>query len=761
MRVPLTWLREYVRVDASPQELAARLSVSTCEVERVVRIGVADDGGNLGLFRVGRVLEAGKHPNADRLQLCRVDVGEAEPSQIVCGAWNFGPGATVAVALPGATLPNGLTLERRELRGQVSEGMILAEDEVALGPDHDGIMVLDGALEPGTPLADVLPLVDDVLEVETTPNRPDLLSIYGIAREVAALFDAELAPWPGVEPERAGDEPVDVRIEDEEGCPRYVGRLFRDVAIGPSPVWMKARIVAAGMRPISNVVDVTNYVMLGLGNPLHAFDYDTLAGSRVVVRRAAPGEEIRTLDGQQRKLDPRDLLIADADRSIAIAGIMGGEETEVSERTTTVLLEAANFEPVSILHSSERLGLRTEGSNRWEKGVDPHLAGHAARLASQLLVDTAGARWTGETDAQATLPERARIELRPARTSALLGLDVPAETQHSILARLGFELDGDAVTVPTWRARDVTREADLVEEVARFVLDDVPFTLPPRRELHGRLTPEQQLRRRIEDVLLGCGLSEAYTPTLVAGDPRADALRLPLPLSAEMSVLRTTLLPSLIEAATRNREVGNESVALFEIAHVYLPSGGQLPDEPWHVGAVLEGGYADAKGVVDTLLEALRVEPEFERGEHPLLHPGKTARLPQGWVGEVHPAVGQGWAAFELDLAGLGGAADERVLYEAVSPFPEVRQDLAFVVDESVPAGELAAAMREAAGPELRSAAVFDEYRGGQIGEGKRSLAFRVAFGSQERTLTDEDAAALRARIVEALASRFGAVLRA
>jgi len=262
-------------------------------------------------------------------------------------------------------------------------------------------------------------------------------------------------------------------------------------------------------------------------------------------------------------------------------------------------------------------------------------------------------------------------------------------------------------------------------------------------------------------VLLGCGLSEAYTPTLVASDPRPDALRLPLPLSAEMSVLRTSLLPSLIEAATRNREVGNESVALFEIAHVYLPSGGQLPDEPWHVGAVLEGGYADAKGVVDTLLEALRVEPEFERGEHPLLHPGKTARLPQGWVGEVHPAVGQGWAAFELDLAGLGGAADERVLYEAVSPFPEVRQDLAFVVDESVPAGELAAAMREAAGPELRSAAVFDEYRGGQIGEGKRSLAFRVAFGSQERTLTDEDAAALRARIVEALASRFGAVLRA
>jgi phenylalanyl-tRNA synthetase beta chain len=761
MRVPLSWLREYVRVDASPQQIADRLSVSTCEVERVVRLGVADEGGNLGLFRVGRVLEAAKHPNADRLQLCRVDVGEAEPYQIVCGAWNFGTGATVAVALPGATLPNGLTLERRKLRGELSEGMILAEDEVDLGPDHDGIMVLDDSLAPGTPLADVLPLSEDVLEVETTPNRPDLLSVYGLAREVAALFDTELAPWPGVEPERAGDDSVDIRIEDTEGCPRYVGRLFRGVTVGPSPVWMKARIAAAGMRPISNVVDVTNYVMLGLGNPLHAFDYDTLAGGRVIVRRAAPGEEIRTLDGQQRKFDPRDLMIADAERAIAIAGIMGGRETEVSEHTTNVLLEAANFEPVSILHSSERLGLRTEGSNRWEKGVDPYLAAHAARLASQLLAETTGGHWVGETDAQGTLPERARIELRPARTSALLGLDVPAEEQRAIIARLGFDVDGDVVTVPTWRARDVTREADLVEEVARFVLDDVPFTLPPRRELHGRLTPEQQLRRRIEDVLVGCGLSEAYMPSLVAADPRPDALRLPMPLSTEMSVLRTTLLPSLLDAARRNREVGNENVALFEIAHVYLSSGQQLPDEPWRVGAVLEGGYADAKGVVDTLLEALRLVPAFERGEHPLLHPGKTAKLPQGWVGEVHPALGQGWSAFELDLAALGGTARDNVLYEAVSPFPEVRQDLAFVVDEDVPAAALAAAMRDAAGPELRDVRVFDEYRGDQIGDGKRSLAFRVAFGSPERTLTDEDAAALRGKIVDALAKQFSAVLRA
>ena len=757
----MSWLREYVEVDATTGEIAERLSVSTCEVERVVRRGVPEADGNLDLFRVGKVLAADKHPNADRLQLCRVDVGEAEPSQIVCGAWNFGAGATVAVALPGATLPGGLTLERRKLRGEVSEGMILAEDEVELGPDHDGIMLLADGLEPGTPLLDVLPLVEEVLEVETTPNRPDLLSIYGLAREVAALFGGELAPWPGTEPERSGDEPVDVTVEDFEGCPRYVGRLFRDVRIGPSPVWMKARISAAGMRPISNVVDVTNYVMLALGSPLHAFDFDTLQGGRIVVRRAGAGEELRTLDGTLRRLDPADLLIADADRPIALAAIMGGEETEVADATTNVLLEAANFEPVTILHSSERHALRTEGSNRWEKGVDPHLAGHAARLATELIVQLSGARWAGDTDVHAELPAPARIELRPARTSALLGLEVPAEEQHAILRRLGFEVDGNTVAVPTWRARDVTREADLVEEVARFELDAVPFTLPVRREVFGRLNGEQLLRRTVEDVVAGCGLSEAYTPSLVAGDPDPDALRLPLPLSAEQSVLRTTLLPSLLEAAERNREVGNEDVALFEIARVYLPSGGELPTEGWRVAGVVEGGYAEAKGVVDALLEALKIESRAERGEHPLLHPGKTGVLPQGVVGEVHPAAGSGWAAFELDLAALAAAMPARVLYEDVISYPSVLQDLAFVVDEDVPAAALMEAMREAGGELLREARVFDEYRGEQIGAGKRSLAFRLAFGSHERTLSDEEVAPVRAAIVEALGERFDAVLRA
>jgi phenylalanyl-tRNA synthetase beta chain len=760
MRVPLSWLREYADPGVPARELAERLAVSSVEVEGLERRGVSDEGGNLGLFRVGKVLSAEKHPNADRLQLTTVDIGEKQPSQIVCGAWNFGAGATVAVAMPGATLPNGLTLERRELRGEVSEGMILAEDEVELGTDHEGIMVLPDELEAGTPLADVLPLVEDVLEIQPTGNRPDLLSVYGLAREVAAIFDVELAPWPGVDPARDGDETVEVDIEDPEGCPRYLARLFRDVAIGPSPLWLRARISAAGMRPISNVVDVTNYVMVALGSPLHAFDHDTLAGGKVGVRRARPGEEIRTLDGQVRTLDARDLVIKDGERAIALAAIMGGQETEVTDKTTSVLLEAANFEPIGILHTSERLALRTEGSNRWEKGVDPYLAEHAARLATQLLVETSGARWVGETDAHGQLPERPVVTLRPEKTDAVLGMDVPEERQHAILGRLGFEVEGSTVTVPTWRARDVTREIDLVEEVARFVLNEVPFTLPARRDAIGRLPRLLRLRREVEDILVGCGLSEAYTPSLVAEDPDQDALRLSLPLSNDQSTLRTTLLPSLLAAAERNRDVGNEGVALFEIARVYLPSGEELPAERWRVAGVLEAGYADAKGVLDTLYDALHVELVVERGEHPLLHPGKTGRLPQGWVGEVHPAAASGWAGFELDLAELEAALPERILYRDVVSFPSVLQDLAFVVDEKVPASDLLTAIREAGGELLREVEVFDEYRGPQTGKGKRSLAFRLAFGSPDRTLTDDDVTPVRVAIATALEKSFGATLR-
>jgi phenylalanyl-tRNA synthetase beta chain len=759
LRVPVSWLRDYVAVEIPLEELANRLSISTAEVEGIERRGVPDTDGNLGLFRVGKVLEAAKHPNADRLQLCRVDVGEPEPRRIVCGAWNFGAGATVAVALPGAVLPGGLQLEQRKVRGELSDGMILAEDEIELGTDHSGIMLLPET-EPGTPLANVIPIVEEVLLVEPTGNRPDLLSIYGLAREVAALYELELRAPPGIDPEPAGDEPVDITVDDLEGCPRYVGRLYRNVEVRPSPIWLKSRLVAAGMRPISNVVDVTNYVMLALGNPLHAFDLATLRGGKIVVRRARPGETIRTLDGVERRLEEADLVIADAERAIALAGIMGGEDTEIGESTTDVLLEAANFEPTGIFRSSERLRLRTEGSNRWEKGVDPHLADQAAKLATQLLVETAGAHWVGHVDVQGNLPEPPVIAYRPERADELIGLPTPAAQQARWLGRLGFEQRDNQVVAPTWRARDVTREVDVIEEVARHRLEDVPFTLPVRREMFGALTPLQRLRRRIEDVLAGLGLSETYTPSLRADDP-SPQWRLPEPISADLAVLRTRILPSLVDAVRRNIELGSDRIAMFEVARVYLPDS-ELPDEHTHVAGIVEGGWPRAKGVVETLYAALKAEPVFERTTDDLLHPGKAASVSAGVVGEIHPAVIDGvWGAFELDLAELFAVAKGEVRYSDVITYPAVRQDLAFAVPEDVAAGDLVAAAREAVGPELREMRAFDVYRGGQVGEGRKSIAFAVTFQSAERTLTDEDAAALRQKIVDALAERFGAELRA
>jgi phenylalanyl-tRNA synthetase beta chain len=755
MKIPLSWLRDYVSVDATTAEIAEAISVGAAEVEDVAKVGVP---GELDLFRVGHVLEAEKHPDADRLQLTSVDVGEDRPYSIVCGAWNFGAGANVAVALPGATLPGGLVLERRKLRGQVSEGMILAEDELDLGPDHSGIIVLDDELEAGTPLGDVLPLVDEVLDLEPTGNRPDLFAVYGVARELAALLGGELLPLPGKEPRRDGDEPVGIGIEDPEGCLRFIGRTFREVAVGESPPWLKGRLRRAGVRSISNVVDVTNYVMLALGSPLHAYDLDLLRGG-LVARRARQGEKVRTIDGVERTLSAEDLVIADGERAVGLAGIMGGEETEVSGSTTNVLLEAANFEPIGILRSSERHALRSEGSNRWEKGVDPHAAGPAATYATQLLVELTGARWTGAEDVQTELPKPAVIRLRPERASELIGLEVPEEEQAEILGRIGFEQLKKGFRVPTWRARDVTREVDLIEEVARFKLPEIPFTLPRREAMFGRLSRAQRLRRRVEDVLVGAGYAEVYTPTFVAdGD-----LRLPEPLSAEAAAIRTVLYASLLDPARRNADAGEDDVALFEVARVYRDVGEALPEERWHVAGIADGGFAEAKWAVEQIYSALGLEPGYERTSIPFLHPGKAARTADGWLGELHPALLDGtWGAFELDLDGLAEAAPQVVAFQPVSPYPEVRRDFAFVVDEDVPAAELLAAIREAAGELLREVEVFDEYRDPEtIGEGKRSLAFRLAFGSLERTLTDDDVAPVGASIVDALASRFDAVLRA
>jgi phenylalanyl-tRNA synthetase beta chain len=751
LKVPVSWLREYVAFEWPLERLAAKLVFTSCEVDRIVERGVPDLDGNLGNFRVGRVVEAGKHPNADRLQLCRVDVGEGEPRQIVCGAWNFGAGATVAVALPGALLPGAEEpLREAKLRGEVSRGMILSERELELGDDHSGIMVLADGVEPGTPLADVLPLSETVLEIETGFNRPDLTGVYGIAREVAALTGAELAPPPGVDPECTDEERPDVAVDDLHGCPRYLGRTFRDVGVGPSPAWLRSRLLAAGMRPISNVVDVTNYVMLALGNPLHAFDASRLPGGRIVVRRARAGETLTTLDGQPRALAPADLVITDGERPVALAGVMGGEESEVRAETTDVLLEAANFDALTILRMARRLHMRTEGSTRWEKGVDPYLAPQAAAYATQLLVELTGARWTGRTDVHGELPARPLVRLRPELADRLSGMTIPPEEQRERLRSLGFDVEGDEVTVPTWRALDVTRPVDLVEEVVRFRIEEVPSTLPDRAAPSAQLTREQRLRRLVEDVLAGAGFSEAYTWSLVpAGEGR---LALAEPYSAELAALRTDLELGLVESAERNRNVGVEEIALFEVARVYRPTVEELPEERWHVAGIAEGGFFRAKGAVELLHRALGVPlGPVER------EPGRAARTPFGRIAEL-PG---GWGFFELDLDALFLEVPGAVGYEDVITFPPLKQDLAFAVAERVAAGDLLLAVREAGGDELRDARVFDVYRGEQVGEGQKSVALRLSFQAPDRTLSDEDAAALRARIVAALADRFDARLRA
>jgi phenylalanyl-tRNA synthetase beta chain len=509
------------------------------------------------------------------------------------------------------------------------------------------------------------------------------------------------------------------------------------------------------------VVDITNYVMLALGNPLHAFDYEKLAGGKIVVRRAKPGEKLRMLDGVERELEPSDLMIADGERSVALAGIMGGEETEIGADTTEILLDAANFEPYTIFRTSERLRLRTEGSNRWEKGVDPYLAEQAAKLATQLIVELAGARWVGHADVHAGLPEPPVVRFRPERTDAVLGIATPADEQHAILRRLEFGVDGEKVSVPTWRVRDVTREIDVVEEVGRFRLGDVPARLPTRQAMFGLLSKHQRIRRRIEDVLVGFGYSEAYTWSLLPEDAATGGVGLQEPLSSEQAVLRTSLIEGLLASARRNVDAGNDDIALFEQAHVYLPTGEQLPEERWRVGGIAQGGFAFAKGTAEGLYAALGIDPSFSPADD-LPAAGRGARTDEGWVASVRePELPGEWGAFELDVDALVDRVPDLIVYEDVITYPPVRQDLAFVVPDDVTAGQLVASAHEAAGPELREMRAFDVYRGGQVEPGKKSLAFSVTFQSPERTLTDEDAAELRNRIVAALEEAFGAQLRA
>ncbi len=822
MRVPYAWLREYCDPEIGAAELAERLAMTGTEVERVTAVGPPSAVG----FVVGRVLSCDPHPDADRLSVCAVDTGDGEGRTIVCGAPNVAAGQTVPVALPGATMPGGRQLGEAKLRGVRSQGMILSAAELEIAEESAGIMVLEDGAAPGSPLAELLPLAEPVLELEVTPNRVDCFGIYGVAREVHAITAAPLAPEPWAEDAPAEGEGeagdfASVAVEVPELCPRFTARVFTDVEIGPSPPWLQARLSAAGQRPINNVVDITNYVMLLTAQPLHAFDLDRVPDGALNVRAAGDGEKMTTLDDVERTFDAETVLVCDRNGPSGIAGIMGGQVSEVSAGTTRVLLEVASWNGTNILRTSRLLGLRSEASSRFEKQLHPELCLRAQRIASRLMVELCGAKLVpGTIDVAAEPPAPHRIALRGSRVEGLLGMAIDKADQVAYLERLGFGVevrDADLlVEVPPDRHYDVTREADLIEEVARVHgLDEhLPSTLPALAGQAGGLSREQRLRRRAEDAMCDLGFDEivgwSFTDPgerqrlrIAADDSRASAIAISNPLSEDQSVMRTTLLGSLLDVARRNLAHGAERVALFESGRVYLAAGefvdgplsggfpGERPapvGEPHRLGCLAVGplaarswrgggepaDYFELKGALEGLAARLGVQLGFEAAEQPFLHPGRAARVgvagaasgdsPAGWIGELHPLVCREWdvdaaVAFEVGLAPLAESASAgRESFEDVTTYPAVRQDLAVVVPDEVPAARVREAVVAGGGELLRVAEVFDLYEGEQLGEGRKSLALRLEFRANDRTLTDEEVAALREPISAELEAIGGSI---
>jgi phenylalanyl-tRNA synthetase beta chain len=810
MRVPSDWLREYCDPPLGVSEVRERLTMSGTKVEAVHHHGVSA----LERFVVGRVLEVAQHENADRLKVCKVDLGgehESQPATIVCGAPNVAAGQSVAVARPGAVMPDGTELQKAKLRGVVSEGMILSASELDLGEDGGGILVLDdltldAEFAPGAPLVEVLPISTDVFELEITPNRPDCLGVYGVARELHAATGAPLSPVPWEQdpgsPGALGGAQVTVACP--ELCRRFTARVFENVSIAPSPPWLAARLTAAGQRPINNVVDITNYVMLLTAQPMHAFDLDRVAGACLVVRRARDGEHIVTLDASTRTLDSEMMLIEDADGPTSIAGLMGGERSEVAPNTTRVLLEAATWDGPNIHRSSARLGLRSEASARFEKQLQPEQCMHAQAMAARLMLELCGARLLEGTIDEAWSPQPANtLRLRDTRVRAILGVEVPRARQREILRALDFECsdadDGLDATVPAVRRDDVTREIDAIEEVARIHgLEHIPATLPARRGAAGRLSREQRLRRAAEDALVGRGLYEIAgwsfcAPELLdrlrlrPDDALRAVVRVANPLSEAHSLMRPTLLGSLLDAARHNAFHNGPRIALFESGTVFRTgsSADGLADERHELGAVLAGPIAPrswrgeapdadffaAKAVLEALLGRLGVDFDVERSARPFLHPGRSAtlrgahRAELGFLGELHPLVAQAWelphaAVFALDLGEVAKAAAETVSFRPYPSVPALRQDIAVILPDAVAAEQALAAVRTAGGDVLESVNVFDVYRGKQMGKGKRSLALALSFRAAHETLSDEDIAPVHDRIVAALQA-LGGELRA
>lgn len=808
MLVPLNWLKEYVDFPWSPSELADRLTMAGFEVEEVTYLGEG-----LQNVVVGKVLSVEAHPQADKLTICQVDAGERGTYTVVCGAPNVAANILTPLALPGSKLPSGMEIKKAKLRGVESSGMLCSADELGLPGGHDGLMILDQGT-PGEELATVLGLDSWVLDVSVLANRPDCLSMLGIAREVAALTGSELKlPQPKLQ--EAG-EPIagraTVEVLAEDLCPRYLARLFTDVKIGSSPQWLKERLLAAGMRPINNVVDITNYVMLEYGQPLHAFDYEKLAGCGVIVRRANNGETMVTLDDQERKLTDEMLVIADKQAPACIAGIMGGDWVEVGENTSQIFLEAASFARGSVRRTSRSLGLASESSLRFERGVDPYLPAEAIERAAQLLEELTGAKTAkGRIDklSPRVATEKRTIEISQQYINDTLGANVPKEEIERIFQSLDLAVDYQEgswlVTIPHRRI-DLERKPDLLEEIARlWGFEKIPATLPSGSGSQGAPHRQQAWEEAASQILIDLGLSEAlsygfFAPsflekTNLSGTPLGAAIQITNPLSEDQSLMRTTLIPSLLHAAAHNRAHQLEDIALFELGKVFQKE--ETPTEKRALGIVLAGrliptswrwqespaDFYTLKGIVENCLSALQISgwqvarPKELAQEAELmglaraLHPGRSAAIlvdtkVVGIFGELAPQVAENWEltrgtlVAELDLEALWSLRSQKgTRYQPLSRFPFSSRDLALLVPETIPAQKVSELIAQEGGKLLEGIELFDLYSGSQVPAGMRSLAYRLKLGSRERTIQEQEITQLEAKILEKL-TKLGISLR-
>ncbi|NPV29647.1 MAG: phenylalanine--tRNA ligase subunit beta [Firmicutes bacterium] len=804
MRVSYHWLKDYIDLNLSAEELAEKLTMAGLAVE-----GVAPPVPGLEQIVVGKITALAPHPNSEHLLICRVETG-AGVLQIVSGAPNLEVGINVAVARPGTTLPSGMQVTSRFIRGIASEGLLCSGAELGTQEwgygDERGVLVLDPEIPPGTRLDRALGLDDQILEFDLTPNRGDCLAVVNIAREASALTGGRL-DFPEIRVHESGERTenfIRVEIAEPALCRRYAGRIVRNVKIAPSPPWLRYRLRAAGIRPINNIVDVTNYVMLELGQPLHAFDYDRLQGAQIIVRRARPGEKLVSLDGVTRVLNEEMLVIADARTPVALAGIMGGLASEVTEQTRTVLLEAAYFDPLNIRRTAKLLDMRTESSLRFEKGINLDGVVRALNRAAQLIEQLgAGTVAAGVVDEYIRPAAPLAIRLRTARVNHVLGTSLTRAEVQEILSRLGFicELCGPdslLVNIPPYRV-DIGEEIDLIEEVARlYGYDRIRATIPVGVLSQGVRRRDEEIKDLVAEVMLSAGLDEAITYSFInegslarlglpEESPYRQVVRLKNPLREEQGVLRPLLLPGLLETIAYNYKHKLTNLGFFELGKIFEPAGeGELPHEKFHLGIAVCGetdrgwqepgqvrDFYEVKGIVEHLLATLGIKDFafLPWRDFPPLHPGRAAQifvgsLEVGFLGELHPDVLENLeisarvVGCELDLAKILPLADLRKVFEPLPRYPGITRDLAVVAPLEVPAARITEVIRKAGGSLLRECRLFDVYQGPQVPAGSRSLAYSLFFQSPDRTLTDEEVSAIHRQILEALAAQTGARLR-